>query len=103
MNNHYPSYPETAKNWTIIGCLDTAPGGFVTQIYKVIISISGGAALLAFIFGGFKVLTAGGDKQRVDSGKAMVMGALMGLLIIVFSVFLLKFIGFEIIKLPGFS
>lgn len=100
---YYPSYPETSKNWTVFGCLDTAPGGFVSQIYRIIVSISSGFALLAFIYGGFIVLTAGGDPQRVRSGKNIIMGSIFGILLIVFSVFLLRLIGFEIIKIPGFG
>lgn len=100
---YYPSTPEVSKNWTVFGCLDTAPGGFVSQIYQIIVSISAGFALLAFIYGGFTVLTSGGDPQRVRSGKNIIMGAIFGILLIVFSVFLLRLIGFEIIKIPGFA
>lgn len=102
-NDYYPSHAETSKNWTIFGCLDTAPGGFITQIYKIIVSIGGGLALLAFIYGGFQVLTAGEDPQRVASGKNTIMGAVFGIILILFSVFLLRLIGFEIIKIPGFE
>lgn len=102
-SQHYPSNPEVSKNWTVFGCLDTAPGGFVSQIYQIIVSISAGFALLAFIYGGFIVLTAGGDPQRVRSGKNIIMGAIFGTLLVIFSVFLLRLIGFEIIKIPGFG
>lgn len=100
---NYPSTPETEKNWTVLGCLETKQGGFVTQIYKVIVSVGSGLALLAFIYGGFLVLTAGGDPLRVASGKHVIMGAISGLILIIFAIFILRFIGFEIIKIPGFG
>lgn len=103
----YPSTPEVSnevsKHWTVFGCLDTAPGGFVTQIYKIIIAIGSGFAFLAFVYGGFQVLTAGGDPTKVKAGKNIIMGAIFGILLIVFSLFFLRFIGFEIIKIPGFG
>lgn len=102
-NEYYPSHPEAKKNWTVVGCLDTAPGGFVIQIYKVIVSVAAGFALLAFIYGGFVVLTAGGSPEKVSGGKNIIMGAIFGLLLVLFSVFLLRLIGFEIIKIPGFG
>ena len=101
--SYYPSTPEVSKNWTVVGCLDTAPGGFVGQAYKIILAIGSGFAFLAFVYGGFVVLTAGGDPLKVTSGKNIIMGAIFGLLLIIFSVFLLRLIGFEIIKIPGFG
>lgn len=102
-NPYYPSTPETSKNWTVFGCLDTAPGGFTFQIYRIIVSISSGFTLLAIIYGSFTILTAAGDPLKVKSGQNIITGAIFGILLIVFSVFFLRLIGFEIIKIPGFG
>lgn len=100
---YYPNLPEVAKSWTVFGCMDAGPGGFVSQVYKIIIALGSGFAFLAILYGGFQVLTAGGDPQKVASGKNTIMGAIFGVLLIVFSIFLLKLIGYEIIKIPGFG
>ena len=99
----YPSHPEAAKNWTVVGCLNTEAGGFVSQIYQLIIAFGSGFAFLAIVYGGFKVLTAGGDPIQIQAGKHIIYGAITGILLIVFSVFLLRIVGVDIIKLPGFG
>lgn len=103
INTFYPSHPEVAKNWTVVGCLDTQTGGFVNQIYQLIIAFGSGFAFLAIVYGGFKVLTAGGDPIQIQAGKHIIYGAITGILLIVFSVFLLRIVGVDIIKLPGFE
>ncbi|MBI2029263.1 hypothetical protein HYT02_02525 [Candidatus Gottesmanbacteria bacterium] len=102
-NTKYPSHPETPKQWTVFGCLDVGAGGFVNQIYKLIIAFGSGFAFLAIIYGGFKVLTASGDPIQVSAGKHIIMGAISGILLIIFSIFLLRLVGVEIIRLPGFG
>lgn len=100
---YYPSHPEVSKNWTVFGCLDTKAGGFVSQIYQLIIAFGSGFAFLAIVYGGFKVLTAGGDPVQIQAGKHIIYGAITGILLIVFSVFLLSIVGVQIIKIPGFG
>ncbi len=99
----YPSHSEGSKNWTVFGCMDVAAGGFVSQLYQVLLSIGSGFAFLAFAVGGFTVLTAGGDLDKLKRGKSIIRGAAIGILLIVFSVFILRLIGVNIIKIPGFG
>ncbi len=66
-------------------------------------SVSSGLAFLALLYGGFLVLTAQGNPQQVNNGKNTIIGAIFGLLLVVFSVFFLRLIGLEIIKIPGFA
>ena len=58
-------------------------------------------ALLYLIWGGFKWLTSGGDKQAVTTAREHIVAAIIGLVIIFLSYFILNLlIGFFI---PGFS
>lgn len=85
-----------------LGCIPA--GNFndlVVQILKLVISVSGGIAFLLMIFGGFKVLVSAGNPKGVQSGNEMITSALIGLLFILFSVFLLKLIGVTVFQLPG--
>ncbi len=90
--------------WTPIGCIGTEAGqagGLVSVILLFVISIAGGLAFLGFLAGGFMILTAQGDPLRITSGKNTVIGSIGALILILFSVFLLQFIGVTIIGLPG--
>lgn len=91
------------KTWTILGCIPTSPGGFVQTILQTVISVAGGIAFLAFLFGGFTLLTSRGDVRKIIAGKSMLISSIVGLLLIIFSIFILRLIGYEILKIPGFG
>lgn len=52
------------------------------NLARIILAMSGSLALLMFIYGGFKWLTAAGSAERVDEGKKILTGAVIGLIII---------------------
>ncbi|MEK7141729.1 MAG: hypothetical protein AAB800_04290 [Patescibacteria group bacterium] len=92
---------------TAIGCI-TADGiggdkGIVSQIFKLGVGIAGGIAFLLILFGGFQIMTSTGNPEKLNEGKELVASAITGLLMILFSVFLLKFIGVDLLCIPGFG
>ena len=89
--------------WTVAGCWSTKPELFVKSILSIVFGISGGLAFLAFIGGSIMVLTSSGDPEKLNNGKSIVVSSIFGLLLIVFSVFLLRFVGVEILRLPWFG
>ena len=92
------------KSWTAIGCIDTtSPASFTSSLINLGIAIGGGIAFLLMLFGGFQVMTSAGNPDQLEAGKELVSAALAGLLMIIFSVFLLRIIGVDILGLPGFS
>ena len=88
---------------TALGCIPTDPQELVKWILKYAILMGGGIAFLLSVFGGVSIILAGGNPEKINSGKEIIGSALTGLLFIIFSVFLLRFIGFDILQLPGFS
>lgn len=54
---------------------------FVNVSY-LILALSGSAALVAFIYGGFEWILSGGYAERVDRGKKAITGAAIGLVIV---------------------
>jgi hypothetical protein len=92
------------NSWTALGCLHASnPQSFVGQILSIVFLIAGGIAFLLIIFGGFQIILSGGNPDRVKAGKEMITAALGGLLLIIFSVFILRLIGYDILRLPGFN
>lgn len=88
--------------WTALGCIPVNPAGFVSWLLQKVIGLAGGIAFLLILYGGFQILTSTGDPEKLASGKDIVVGALAGLLMIIFSVLLLRIIGYDILQIPGF-
>lgn len=89
---------------TALGCIPTKDTTqFVGWLLKLSIGIGGGIAFLLIIFGAIKVLTSASNPENVKAGQEMITSALMGLLFIIFSLFLLELIGVKILNIPGFS
>ena len=92
------------KIWTAIGCLSPDFGSFVSQqLLGFGVGIAGGIAFLYFLYGAFLFLTSQGNPEQIAHAREIIMSALLGLLLIIFSVFLLRVISVDILKLPGFS
>ncbi|MFH0942677.1 MAG: pilin [Candidatus Beckwithbacteria bacterium] len=88
---------------TALGDIPTQPAELVKWILKHAIIMGGGIAFLMSVFGGVSIILAGGNPEKINAGKEIITSALTGLLFIVFSVFLLRLIGYDILQLPGFS
>lgn len=88
---------------TAIGCIPTDFSSVLTQFFKLGAGIGGGIAFLLILFGGFQILTSAGNPEQLNAGRELVVSAISGLLMIVFSTFLLGVIGVDILGLPGFS
>jgi hypothetical protein len=72
--------PKIGSGGTDVG--GTIIGGFVSAITGAILVI---AALLAFLYllmGGIQWITAGGDKNQLESARNKIIHAIMGLIII---------------------
>lgn len=88
--------------WTALGCIHTKPIDFIKEFQKLAVGIAGGIALLLMIYGAFLISVSAGDPKKAEEGKEIITGTIAGLLFIIFSVFLLKLIGVNILNIPGF-
>lgn len=92
------------KIWSAIGCLPTDVSGLVGDfIFKIGIGIAGGISFLYFLYGCFLIITSSGNPEKIEEAKQIIVSALSGLLLIIFSVFILQVIGVSILRLPGFE
>jgi len=90
--------------WTSIGCVPTENVNlFFTWISKLAIGFASVIAILLMIFGGIIMILSAGDPKRLQTGKTIFTSAIIGLLFIIFSVFILRLIGVEILEIPGFG
>lgn len=87
---------------TAIGPINTNPVGFVKSIFGILLSISGGAALIFIIFSGYRLMTSQGNPEKLQAARETLTSAIIGLLFVIFSMVILQIIGVDILNLPGF-
>lgn len=87
---------------TAIGKINTDPVNFVKSIFAIILSLSGGVALLLIIFSGYKLMLSQGNPEKAQEAKETLTAAIVGLLFIIFSLVILQVIGVDILRIPGF-
>ena len=87
-----------------IGCIPVGgTGGFVGFLLPWGIGIAGGVAFILIIYAGFTVMSSAGNPQRLQAGKELLTAAIGGLLLIIFGVFILEFIGVDLLNIPDFG
>ena len=89
--------------YTALGCIPTDAGGFVGFILGPLMGIAGGIAFLLILGGGFSILFSKGDAEAIQAGRERITAAVLGLLVILFSILILRVIGVDILRLPGFG
>lgn len=88
---------------TAIGCVDASSGGFVTSFFNIGIGVGSMIAFLLILFGALQMMTSAGNPEKLNGGKETVTAAITGLLFILFSIFLLRIIGVNILGIPSFG
>lgn len=87
---------------TALGCLPYTYQPFVTTLLRFLVGISGGISLIVMLTGVFRLITSSGDPKQVQSGRELFSSGVVGLLVVIFSVTLLRLVAADILKLPGF-
>lgn len=84
---------------TAFGNIPTNPTAFAGKILEIATGLAGGIALIFMVIGSIRVLTSSGDQQKLSAGRDMIVAAIAGLLFLIFSVLILRFIGVEILNI----
>jgi len=96
--------PISGRIATAIGCVPVRSQQlFVDFILRWAAGIAGGVAFVFIIYSGFIIITSGGNPQKLQAGKELLTAAISGLLLLIFGVFVLEFIGVDIFNIPGFG
>lgn len=86
------------------GCIPLNLSGFITDfLLGRMIGLAGVVALLCIIYAAFMLATSQGNPERIKKAQELLTSCIMGLMLIIFSVFILRIIGVDILKIPGFS
>lgn len=96
------SAPELGS-YTALGCIPTSPDGFATWFLNKIMLVLGGIALMVMFFGVFTIISSAGVPEKLNEGKDMITASFAGIIFILFSILMLKVVGYDIFKLPDFN
>lgn len=82
---------------TALGNISTQIGPFASKILSIGIGLAGGIALIIMVIGSIRVLTSAGDPKNVAAGREMIIAAVAGLIFLIFSITIMRFIGLNIL------
>jgi hypothetical protein len=83
---------------TAIGCISyDNPADVITRLLALGAAIGGVVAIGLVALGAGTILTSAGEPEKLMEGREMITNALMGLAMIVLSVFVLEFLGVQIL------
>lgn len=111
-STNLPPKATPGKMYTQLGCIGTNLGGFqqegaaagvVQTLLNVVFSIVGGLAFLSIIYGSFIILTSQARPERLNYGKRVVYGAVIGVIFSLSAVFLVNLLASGVLKIPGFN
>lgn len=88
---------------TALGCVPTELKNIIPWSLRALAGVAGGIALLLLFYGGLTYIMAGGEKTGVEEAKGIITAAISGLLLIIFSVLILKIIGVDILGIPAIN
>lgn len=89
---------------TAIGCIPVSDTNqFMGWILGWAVGVGGGIAFLLIVYASFMIMTSQGDPARLKAGQELLTSAISGLIMLIFSVFILKFIGVDILGLDKFG
>ena len=90
--------------WTSIGCVKNNLNSFIGEtVFDFGIGLAGGFSLLCIIYAAFMMQSSQGNPEKLKKAQEMITSCIMGLMLIIFSVFILRLIGVNILKIPGFG
>ena len=88
---------------TALGCVPVKVDEFVMWLLPNLFGIAGGISLVLMIYGFILMATSSGDPKAVQGAKETISSALVGLLVSIFSIFILKYVLVSILKIPGIN
>lgn len=89
----------TAPVDTAVGQVTPTVEGVVNKFVGIGVGVGGVAAIGLMIYGGIMLLTSSGEPEKLMEGREILTNAIMGLALIVLSVFVLEFLGFNVLNI----
>lgn len=88
---------------TGLGCMPIDAEGMTKWTVKTVVGVAGGIALLMLIIGGVQFVSSSGDPDAIEEARGKITSALAGLILIIFSILIMKIIGIDVLGLPNLT
>lgn len=102
--------PAVGHYYTAIGCIATSnfrsfgsAQGLVQPLLNLVFGVAGGISFIYIIYGSITILTSRADPEKLNHGRRLLIGAVIGLIFCIGSVFIVNFIATNVLKIPGFG
>ncbi len=90
--------------WTGVGCLPLNLQQLITSfILNLGIGLGGGFAFLCIIYSAFMMQSSQGNPEKLKKAQENLTSCILGLVLIIFSIFILKLVGVSILGIPFLS
>lgn len=99
-SNPFAGCSSTSIN-TALGCIPVDMGEFVKWLLPFLFGIAGGISFLLMVYGFILITVSKGDPKAVQGARETITSAITGLVLSIFSIFILRLIVSGILKLPG--
>ncbi len=87
--------------WTGLGCVKIkTTGDLFGEAFKILSNIIGGIAMLLLIYASILFMVSGGDAEKIKKAKSILTAVITGILFVIFSIMIMKFIGLTLLELP---
>ncbi len=103
--NHCTDCFSLGGHWSALGCIYTTnwPVFIQQNVLGLAVSLGGIAAFICILYAAFVLQTSAGNPERIKNAQQLLTSCIMGLMLIIFSVFILRLIGVTILHIPGLS
>ena len=75
-----------------------SPGEIVSQVIEVLLEFAGIVAVIFIIYGGYVLMTSGGNEEGATKGKKILTYSLLGLVVIMLAYTIVVFVTNTVIK-----
>ncbi len=89
--------------WTAIGCIHSDFSKTVERLFTIALGFGGLSALGCIIYATFLMQTSAGNPEKTKKAQELITSCIAGLILIIFSVFILRVLGVDILRIPGFN
>lgn len=88
--------------WTGIGCISTNPVTATRDLLEFMLGVGGLFVVFQILVGSFQLVVSRGNPQALQQARERITNSVIALLLIVFSVTILEFVGRTVLHIPGF-
>jgi len=88
--------------WTQLGCVPLTVTSLINDyLLKIGVGLGGVLALLCIVYAAIQIQLSQGSAEKIKKAQELLTSCIMGLMLIIFSVFILRLIGVDILRMPG--